>query len=132
MNIFKVTSSILIAIISNQYYCTSKEIICYYANWEWDARNNLVKPENLDFNKCTIVNYAFFQSDFNGYLYGTHANDSEILFGFYDSINDPNAVNYKCHHNAADSTTCSNHQIDTGLIFNVHQAGGKIFPSLGG
>ena len=42
-----------------------------YAVWQWYDRNNLAKPENMDFNKLSRVNYAFFQTDADGYIFGT-------------------------------------------------------------
>ena len=42
-----------------------------YAVWQWYDRNNLASPGNIDFNKLSRVNYAFFQTDGDGYLFGT-------------------------------------------------------------
>lgn len=42
-----------------------------YAVWQWYDRNNLASPGNIDFDKLSRVNYAFFQTDGDGYLFGT-------------------------------------------------------------
>ena len=42
-----------------------------YAVWQWYDRNNLAGPGNMDFKKVSRVNYAFFQPDGDGYLFGT-------------------------------------------------------------
>lgn len=43
----------------------------YYASWQWYDRNGLAEPSNLDFTKITRVNFAFFQTTEEGFLYGT-------------------------------------------------------------
>jgi hypothetical protein len=48
----------------------SKTIIGYYASWQWYDRNKLADPVNIDFTKYTRINYAFFQPDTQGNLYG--------------------------------------------------------------
>ena len=48
-----------------------KEIIGYYASWQWYDRSKLAKPENMDFRKVTRVNFAFFQIDTAGNIWGT-------------------------------------------------------------
>jgi hypothetical protein len=42
-----------------------------YAVWQWYDRNNLASPGNMDFKKVSRVNYAFFQTDGDGYIFGT-------------------------------------------------------------
>ena len=48
----------------------SKTIIGYYASWQWYDRNKLADPVNIDFTKYTRINFAFFQPDTQGNLYG--------------------------------------------------------------
>jgi len=48
---------------------SAKEVIGYYAEWGRYPRDKLAVPSNMDFHKVTIVNYAFFQTDANGYIY---------------------------------------------------------------
>ena len=41
------------------------------ASWQWYDRSKLAKPANMDFTKVTRVNYAFFQLDEKGNIWGT-------------------------------------------------------------
>ena len=43
----------------------------YIASWQWYDRAKLAKPSNMDFSKVTRVNYAFFQLDEDGNIWGT-------------------------------------------------------------
>eukprot|EP01084_Bolivina_argentea_P186232 321043_1 len=112
----------------------NKEIIGYYPSWQWYDRNRLAKPQNLDFSKLTIINFAFFQTDIDGNIYGTDSwADKQVLFGPIQNWPiDPTASNYKCSHDVAQIKDCNNHYIEQGLIYLVHLSGGKIFPSIGG
>eukprot|EP00571_Detonula_confervacea_P012860 CAMPEP_0172303034 /NCGR_PEP_ID=MMETSP1058-20130122/4632_1 /TAXON_ID=83371 /ORGANISM="Detonula confervacea, Strain CCMP 353" /LENGTH=363 /DNA_ID=CAMNT_0013013713 /DNA_START=51 /DNA_END=1139 /DNA_ORIENTATION=+ len=42
-----------------------------YAAWQWYDRTNLASPTNLKLQKVSRINYAFFQADGNGYVFGT-------------------------------------------------------------
>lgn len=69
-----------------QYSHTSKHsrqrlLTGSYATWQWYDRSNLASPINLNLEKVSRVNYAFFQSDTEGYIFGT------------DSWADPNILN---------------------------------------
>ena len=48
-----------------------------YAVWQWYDRNNLASPGNMDFKKLSRVNYAFFQTDGDGFIFGT---DRSVCF----------------------------------------------------
>ena len=50
-----------------------KTIVGYYASWQWYDRNKLAAPENMDFTKVQRVNFAFFQIDTQGNMWGTDA-----------------------------------------------------------
>ena len=50
---------------------TNKKILGYYAGWQWYDRDKLASPANMDFRKVQRVNYAFFQPDVSGNIYGT-------------------------------------------------------------
>ncbi len=39
--------------------------------WQWYDCNKLTDPVIVDFAKYTWINYAFFQPDLQGKLYGT-------------------------------------------------------------
>jgi len=117
-----------------------KEIIAYYASWQWYDRNKLAKPSNLDFGKVTIVNFAFFQPDTEGTLFGTDDwADPQVLFGstnWNPSDDTENAADYRCHRGLEYPTTgektCGHYHLEEGLIQLVHDQGARIFPSIGG
>jgi len=115
---------------------TDKEIIGYFASWQWYDRDGLAAPKNMDFDKVTIVNFAFFQPDTEGNLYGTDSwADPQVLFGpinWNPSDTSENAPTYKCSWDQPNTKTCNHHKTDEGLIGLVHAKGARIFPSLGG
>jgi chitinase len=45
-----------------------KQIVGYYPNWKYYNRHGMVRPENVDFSKYTIINYSFFKPGANGEL----------------------------------------------------------------
>ena len=48
-----------------------KTIMAYYASWQWYDRSGLAKPSNLDMTKVTRYNFAFFQPNTQGDIWGT-------------------------------------------------------------
>ena len=66
------------------------------ATWQWYDRSNLASPTNLRLNKVSRVNYAFFQSDTDGYIFGTDSwADPNVLNGPYDfSVNREDLPSY--------------------------------------
>lgn len=50
---------------------TPKKVIGYYAAWQWYDNTERASPVNMQFNKVDIVNFAFFQSDEEGNVWGT-------------------------------------------------------------
>eukprot|EP00585_Thalassiosira_rotula_P004448 CAMPEP_0196153706 /NCGR_PEP_ID=MMETSP0910-20130528/37653_1 /TAXON_ID=49265 /ORGANISM="Thalassiosira rotula, Strain GSO102" /LENGTH=653 /DNA_ID=CAMNT_0041417579 /DNA_START=108 /DNA_END=2069 /DNA_ORIENTATION=+ len=113
-----------------------KQIIGYYASWQWYDRSKLAKPSNMDFKKVTRVNYAFFQSDAEGNIWGTDEwGDPRVLFGDIDATRGKcNAGQPRCRCSwvKPQFKSCSYHNDPTGLIWLVHQARGDIYPSIGG
>lgn len=111
---------------------TDKSIIGYYASWQWYDRSQLAKPQNMNFNKVNRINFAFFQSDVNGNLYGTDSwADPNVLFGPYDYNPPSDAVKY-CSHDSAGNKNCATHYYEQGLISLAHAAGAEVWPSIGG
>ena len=108
------------------------EVIGYYASWQWYDRGQFAKPSNMNFSKVTRVNYAFFQSDNDGNIYGTDSwADPNILFGPYDYNPPPDAPQY-CSHDGPNVINCATHSYDEGLISLIHQVNHEIWPSIGG
>jgi chitinase len=120
----------------NVYDRLDKEIIGYYASWQWYDRSKLAKPENMDFRKVTRVNFAFFQIDVDGNIWGTDDwADPRVLFG--DVNNNAGsctegAPGCKCSWVKPTFKSCNYHNEGMGLISRVHGAGKEIWPSIGG
>ena len=49
----------------------TKTVIGYYAIWQLYDNTERAKPTNMEFNKVDRVNYAFFQTDVSGNIWGT-------------------------------------------------------------
>ena len=48
-----------------------KTVIGYYAAWQWYDNAERASPMNMQFNKVDRVNFAFFQVDGEGRVWGT-------------------------------------------------------------
>jgi len=108
----------------------AKEVIGYYAEWGRYPRDKLAVPSNMDFHKVTIVNYAFFQTDANGYIYSYDPwGAANNLFG--PQVWDGSGV-YKCNRIGPNENECGFYKFDEGLISLVHAAGARLFVSIGG
>ena len=115
---------------------SKKTIIGYYASWQWYDRSKLAQPSNMDFTKVDRVNFAFFQTDTNGNIYGTDSwADPQVLFGPIDWNPPPEgdeAETYKCSWDKPNTKACNHHKVEEGLIHLAHAAGAEIYPSIGG
>ncbi|KAL7495622.1 hypothetical protein ACHAWT_005023, partial [Skeletonema menzelii] len=110
---------------------TNKKIIGYFAGWQWYDRNKLADPSNFDFRKLQRVNYAFFQFDKQGELYGIDRwGDPQVLFGPYSSMLGGGVQ--KCSYDGPHDVNCGYHEHNEGLIYRAHQVGTEVFPSIGG
>ena len=45
-----------------------KEVVGYYAGWQWYDRNKLMSPQTIPYSKYSILTYAFFQPQADGTL----------------------------------------------------------------
>ncbi|KAL7550345.1 hypothetical protein ACHAWF_013592 [Thalassiosira exigua] len=110
----------------------AKTIIGYYASWQWYDRQKLAEPKNLDFAKVTRVNFAFFQTNVRGDIWGTDSwADPNVLFGPYD-WNPPEGSRERCSWDSPTARNCNTHYHEEGLIHLAHAAGAEVYPSLGG
>ena len=72
-------------------------LIGSYAAWQWYDRNELASPKNLQLNKVSRINYAFFQTDSDGYIFGTDSwADANILYGPYKFNGVPEYLPEEC------------------------------------
>ena len=105
-----------------------KTIVGYYASWQWYDRNKKAAPENMDFTKVQRVNFAFFQINELGQMWGTDAwGDPNLLFGPYNWNPQPGSKQ-NCSWDSATEKVCNTHFYEQGLIHLVHQAGAEIYP----
>ena len=113
---------------------TSKTVIGYYASWQWYDRNKFADPTNIPYHKYDRINYAFFQPDTLGNLYGTDEwADSQLLFGPYIyNEAEQSPANYKCSWDGPNLTNCAHHDLSKGLVYLAKQAGVEVMPSIGG
>ena len=123
----------------------SREVIGYYASWQWYDRDKLYHPSVIDYDKLTRINFAFFQPDSSGNIYGTDEwADPTVLYGEIDygrgnpagtgicEMDMEGVDGCVCHRVSATNRACNYRLSDTGLIENVHRAGREIYPSIGG
>eukprot|EP00804_Cyclotella_cryptica_P028311 CCRYP_013185-RB/>CCRYP_013185-RB protein AED:0.09 eAED:0.09 QI:289/0.87/0.88/1/1/0.88/9/382/644 len=110
-----------------------KQII---ASWQWYDRSKLAKPESMDFRKVTRVNFAFFQTDTAGNIWGTDDwADPRVLFGDVNlnaGTCGEGTPGCRCSWVKPEVKSCSYHIEGMGLISRVHAAGKEIWPSIGG
>ncbi|KAL7442529.1 hypothetical protein ACHAXH_009809 [Discostella pseudostelligera] len=91
----------------------------------------------MNLNKLTRLNFAFFQTDVDGNIWGTDVYaDALLLFGDLDQAAggscQAGAPKCQCSWNYPGETACSYHIEGTGLISLAHDAGKEIYPSIGG
>ena len=109
-----------------------KTIVGYYASWQWYDRSNKASPEVMDFTKLQRVNFAFFQTDTAGGIWGTDSwADPIVLFGPYNWNPTEGSLKY-CSWDGPATKNCNNHEYEKGLIHLAHAAGAEVYPSLGG
>lgn len=111
-----------------------KTIIAYYASWQWYDRNGLAKPANLDHTKVTRYNFAFFQINESGDIWGTDEwADAITLYGEFNWMYIAGQDQAYCSWDKeGQPPTCAGHYHETGLIYQAHQAGTEVYPSIGG
>ena len=109
---------------------SNKKIIGYYASWQWYDRDKLAQPANMDFRKVQRVNFAFFQPDLLGNVYGTDRwGDPQLLFGPYSSLIEGGVQ--RCSYDGPNEVNCAYHEQNSGLIYQAHEQGAEVYPSIG-
>ena len=115
-----------------------KTVIGYYASWQWYDRTKFADPPNIDWSKYDRVNYAFFQIDKEGNIFGTDEwADAILLFGpyMYDEskqIQTGPGANYFCSWDGPNLRNCNFHDTSKSIIELAHKAGTTVMPSIGG
>jgi len=109
-----------------------KTVIGYYASWQWYDRDKKADPNNIDFTKYDRINYAFFQPDPSGNLYGTDEwGDPQLLWGPYDwSGAGPTFCSWDAP--GPGGRNCNQHDTSRGMLALAHAVGTEVWPSIGG
>jgi chitinase len=93
-------------------------------------RDKIADPKNIDFRKVQRVNYAFFQPDAQGNIYGTDRwADPQLLFGPYTEKLMGGIQ--RCSYDGPEEVNCAYHEHNSGIIYLAHQAGAEVYPSIG-
>jgi GH18 family chitinase len=98
----------------NAQHC--REIVGYYPAWKWYARQQMVSPQTIKYDRYSVINYAFFKPLPDGSLEGTDDwADENLLLG---------KINWE--------TTPKSHYPNTSIVDLAHKAGVKVLISIGG
>ena len=109
-----------------------KTVTGYYAAWQWYDRDKAADPANIDWSKYDRINYAFFQIDREGSIYGTDEwADSQLLFGPYDWNTSDESKRF-CSWDGPNQRKCMYHDNSRSIIHLAHEAGTAVLPSIGG
>jgi len=96
-----------------------KEIVGYYASWQYYDRQKVARPENVDFRRFTTIIYAFFKPTEEGKLVGGDAFVDETIL--------------KGEINWAISTNQEHYYFETtSLPYLAHLKRTKVLISIGG
>ncbi|KAL7546386.1 hypothetical protein ACHAWF_009722 [Thalassiosira exigua] len=111
-----------------------KTVVGYYASWQWYDRDKIADPPKVDFSKYDRINYAFFQPDQDGYLYGTDEwADPQLLWGpivWGEALQTPD--NRRCSWDAPGVRPCQHFDLGKGIVSLAHAVGTQVWPSIGG
>jgi hypothetical protein len=99
-------------------YEKRKTVIRYYALWQWYDCNKLTDPINVDFAKYTWINYAFFQPDSQGNLYGTDkwADPQSLVGPYLQDTATHTEDNKRCSWDGPGVQNCNHHDLSRGLL----------------
>lgn len=124
----KIYFILLICFAFQTFAQNCKEIVGYYAGWQWYDRNKIFNPQSVDYDKYTIINYSFFRPNPDGSLSITDPwGDKNQLLGPINWATAP--AGYDTQY---DFGNPAYHQPNQKLSDYVHQAGRKLLVSLGG
>jgi len=78
---------LIIIIISGQGLGQNKEVIGCYQSWKWQQFPEILNPQNIPYDKLTIINYSFFYPLESGKIVGMDpAADQYLLQGKTDLL----------------------------------------------
>jgi chitinase len=74
-------------IISCQVRSPQKQVIGYYQSWQWHNNPVTLNPDNIPYDKLTVINYSFFYPLESGKIVGMDpVADRHLLLGKTDSL----------------------------------------------
>jgi chitinase len=107
---------------------TCREVVGYYAGWQWYDRNKLMNPKSVPYKKYSILNYAFFQPQSDGSIKISDPwGDKNQLLGPINWATAP--AGYDTQY---DFGNPAYHQPNQRLSDYAHQGGCKLLVSVGG
>ena len=78
---------LVVILISGQLFGQNKEVIGCYQSWKWQQFPELLNPQNIPYDKLTMINYSFFYPLESGEIVGMDpAADLYLLKGETDSL----------------------------------------------
>lgn len=105
-----------------------REVVGYYAGWQWYDRNHLMNPQSVPNNKYTILTYAFFQPQPDGTLKISDPwGDKNQLLGPINWATAP--AGYDTQYDFGDQAY---HYLNQKLSDYAHLGGCKLLVSIGG
>lgn len=105
-----------------------REVVGYYAGWQWYDRNKLMSPQTVPYDKYTILTYAFFQPQPDGTIKISDPwGDKNQLLGPINWATAP--AGYDTQY---DFGNPAYHQPNQKLSDYAHQGGCKLIVSVGG
>ena len=113
------------------------------SSWQWYDRNKFADPQNVPFDKYDRINYAFFQPDPDGFIFGTDVwADPQLLWGPYvTDASLQNDENKRCSWDFEEvdggatkvqKINCNWHDLSKGILHLAQSKGVEVMPSIGG
>jgi chitinase len=79
--------ALIIILIAGQLFAQNKAVIGCYQSWKWQRFPELLNPQNIPYDKLTVINYSFFYPLESGEIVGMDpAADLYLLKGKTDSL----------------------------------------------
>ena len=79
--------ALVIILISDQLFAQDKAVIGCYQSWKWQRFPELLNPQNIPYDKLTVINYSFFYPLESGEIVGMDpAADLYLLKGETDLL----------------------------------------------
>jgi chitinase len=79
--------ALVVILASVHVMAQKKSIIGCYQSWQWQKFPEMLSPDNIPYDKLTVINYSFFYPQENGDIVGMEpAADQYLLGGRTDSL----------------------------------------------